>query len=78
MAAIRCSAVRQGDYYIVNGTKKWITGGCTADFFTVAVKTAPDAGAMGISLLLMTKDMPGMRAYVYMHRYAYVLCVCII
>jgi alkylation response protein AidB-like acyl-CoA dehydrogenase len=35
VANIRCSARREGDFYIVNGFKKWITGGLMADFFTL-------------------------------------------
>jgi len=47
-----------GQHYIVNGEKKWITGGMKADFFTVAVRTG-GAGMKGISLLLIEKDAEG-------------------
>ena len=50
---------REGDYYIVNGLKKWITGGAQGDFFTTAVRTGED-GVGGISLLLLERGMPGM------------------
>ena len=43
----------------VNGEKKYITGGCSADFFVVAVRTGEDS-YFGISLLLLEKGMPGL------------------
>jgi len=60
VANIRTSARKEGDFYIVNGSKKWITGGLFADFFTTAVRTGEE-GMGGISLLLLHKDMPGIR-----------------
>ena len=60
VASIRTTAVRQGDYYIVNGIKKWITGGLMADFFTTAVRTGGE-GFAGVSLLLLERSMPGIR-----------------
>ncbi|CAE8621665.1 unnamed protein product [Polarella glacialis] len=54
VASIRTTAVRDGDHYIVNGQKKWITNGIFADYFTVAVRTG-DKGMRGISMLLMEK-----------------------
>lgn len=50
--------ILSGDSFIVNGAKKWITGGLIADFFTVAVRTG-GTGMGGISLLLLEKGMPG-------------------
>jgi alkylation response protein AidB-like acyl-CoA dehydrogenase len=44
----------------VNGEKKWITNGTFADFFTVAVRTG-DKGMGGISMLLIERDMPGVK-----------------
>jgi alkylation response protein AidB-like acyl-CoA dehydrogenase len=58
VAGLRCTAVRQGDEYIVNGQKKWITGGNMADYFTTAVRTGDD-GYGGISLLLIDRTLPG-------------------
>lgn len=60
MANIKCTATlsADGQHYIVNGQKKWITGGATADFFTLAVRTGDD-GPTGISLLLMDRKLPG-------------------
>ncbi len=59
VANIRTSAVRVGDHFVVNGQKKWITGGTFADFFTVAVRTGGE-GMSGISLLLIERNTPGL------------------
>lgn len=61
VAAIRTAAVRDGDAYVVSGAKTFITNGATADFVTVAVKTAPEAGVGGISLLAVDTATPGFR-----------------
>jgi len=61
VAALRTTAVRDGDDYVVNGEKTFITSGMRADFITVAVRTDPAArGAAGISLLLVEGDTPGL------------------
>jgi len=52
------TATREGDSFIVNGQKKFITNGMKADYYTVAVRTGK-AGINGISLLLLEKGMPG-------------------
>jgi len=57
---ITTTARREGDFFIVNGQKKFITSGLKADYFTVAVRTG-GAGMGGISLLLLEKDMPGIK-----------------
>ena len=59
VAAIRTSAIRDNDAYIVNGAKTWITNGADGDFYTVAVKTDRDAGTAGISLIVVDADTPG-------------------
>ncbi len=59
VAAMRTTARRDGDYYIVNGAKTFITNGARADVITLAVKTDPDKGYGGISLLLVDTDLPG-------------------
>eukprot|EP00932_Pfiesteria_piscicida_P021734 SRR837773.8512.p1 GENE.SRR837773.8512~~SRR837773.8512.p1 ORF type:complete len:382 (-),score=170.11 SRR837773.8512:39-1118(-) len=62
VASLRCMAVKEGDHYIVNGEKKWITNGVFADFFTVAVRTGTQKDGMkGLSLLLIEKTMPGVK-----------------
>ncbi len=58
VAGLRTTAVRDGDFFIVNGSKKWITSGTKAKYFTVAVRTGTSGGG-GISLLLMERGMPG-------------------
>ncbi len=54
------TAVQTADekYFVLNGSKKWITNGTFADYFTVAAKTS-DSGYAGISLFLVEKTMPG-------------------
>lgn len=52
------SARRDGDHYIVNGAKTYITSGCRADFVVTAVRTG-GPGASGVSLLVVEKDTPG-------------------
>ena len=44
---IRTTARREGDFYIVNGLKKWITGGLMGDYFTTAVRTGDEDSGMG-------------------------------
>jgi alkylation response protein AidB-like acyl-CoA dehydrogenase len=60
-AALSTRAVRDGDDYVVNGTKAWITHGGEADFYTTMVRTSPDGGH-GISCLLVPSDTPGLSA----------------
>jgi len=60
VANIRTTARKEGDYYIVNGLKKWITGGLMGDYFTTAVRTGPENSGMGgISILLIERNTPG-------------------
>ncbi|WP_397448981.1 acyl-CoA dehydrogenase family protein [Pseudomonas sp. NA-150] len=58
VANLQTRAVRDGDYYRVNGSKTFITSGVRADYYTVAVRTG-EPGFAGISLLLMEKGTPG-------------------
>ncbi|MEO0896115.1 MAG: acyl-CoA dehydrogenase family protein [Bacteroidota bacterium] len=60
--AIRTTAVREGDHFIVNGSKTFITNGVLSDFIITAVKTNPDAGSNGISLLVIDRNLPGVSA----------------
>ncbi|WP_269304571.1 acyl-CoA dehydrogenase family protein [Aeromicrobium sp. HA] len=59
LQGIRTTAVREGDHYVVNGAKTFITNGINADFVIVACKTDPDAGAMGVSLIVLERGMEG-------------------
>ncbi|MEM9067636.1 MAG: acyl-CoA dehydrogenase family protein [Myxococcota bacterium] len=58
VARIRTRATRDGDHYVVNGAKTFITSGCRADFVTTAVRTGGE-GHGGISLLIIERDTPG-------------------
>jgi acyl-CoA dehydrogenase len=58
VANLKTTARRDGDDYVVNGSKMFITSGMRADFYTVAVRTGAE-GAGGVSLLLIEKGMPG-------------------
>jgi acyl-CoA dehydrogenase len=60
LKAIRTTAVREGDDYVVNGSKTFITNGSSADMILLAAKTDPKARARGISLLLVDlRNTPG-------------------
>ncbi|HOK07521.1 MAG TPA: acyl-CoA dehydrogenase family protein [Syntrophales bacterium] len=58
VANLATRAVRDGDHYVVNGAKTFITSGCRADFVTTAVRTG-GPGAKGISLLVVETSTPG-------------------
>ncbi len=58
VARIRTRAVRDGDHYVVDGRKTFITSGCRADIVVAAVRTAGE-GHAGISLLVIEKGTPG-------------------
>jgi acyl-CoA dehydrogenase len=61
VAALRTTAVRDGDSYVINGEKVFITSGLRADYFTVAVRTDPNSkGSSGISALLVDGNSPGL------------------
>ncbi|MCU1600143.1 MAG: acyl-CoA dehydrogenase, partial [Frankiales bacterium] len=58
-AALSTKAVREGDTYVVNGAKAWVTHGGQADFYNLMVRTGGE-GPAGISTLLADKDTPGL------------------
>lgn len=59
-ASLRCSAVREGDFYRINGTKRYITNAPRATVFTLMARTEPDVkGAGGISAFIVPADSPG-------------------
>lgn len=58
VANIKTRAVRDGDHYIVNGSKTFITSGCRANFITTAVRTG-EPGYKGVSLLMIDSSTPG-------------------
>lgn len=59
VASIRTYAVRDGDEYVINGSKMFITNGGIADFVILATKTDKERGHTGISLFLVDKGAPG-------------------
>jgi alkylation response protein AidB-like acyl-CoA dehydrogenase len=59
LQGIKTTAVDKGDYYLVNGSKTFITNGYLADVIVVAVKTNPELGAKGTSLIVMEAGMQG-------------------
>ncbi len=59
LQGVRTTAIRQGDHYVLNGSKTFITNGWHADLVIVVAKTNPAAGAKGTSLLLVERGMPG-------------------
>jgi acyl-CoA dehydrogenase family protein 9 len=58
-ASVRTTAVRDGDEWVLNGTKLWITNGGIADFFTVFAKTGDAEERRRMSAFIVTRDMPG-------------------
>jgi alkylation response protein AidB-like acyl-CoA dehydrogenase len=59
LKAIRCRAVRDGDHYVLNGQKTFITNGVNAGLAIVLASTAPDLGARGLSLFCVEAGLPG-------------------
>jgi isovaleryl-CoA dehydrogenase len=59
VVAMRTRADRRGDFFILNGTKMWITNGPLADTIVVYAKTDPTAGARGITAFLVESGFPG-------------------
>ena len=58
-ATMRTRAVRDGDYYVINGLKSWVTSGPVADFVVLFCITDPEAGHRGITAFLVEADQPG-------------------
>jgi alkylation response protein AidB-like acyl-CoA dehydrogenase len=59
LQGVKTTARRDGDHYVLNGSKTFITNGWHADLVIVVAKTDPSAGAKGTSLLLVERGMPG-------------------
>ena len=59
VAGMRTTAVKQGDNYIINGSKTFITNGVYGDYMVVAAKTNPELGNKGISMFIVDSDTPG-------------------
>jgi alkylation response protein AidB-like acyl-CoA dehydrogenase len=61
-AALKTTAVKKGDHYVLNGSKVFITNGGEADTYIVFATTAPGTGAKGISAFIVEKDTQGFKA----------------
>ena len=59
LQGIKTRAVKQGDHYVLNGSKTFITNGINADLVIVVAQTDPDKGAQGFSLLVVERGMEG-------------------
>jgi alkylation response protein AidB-like acyl-CoA dehydrogenase len=55
----RTTAEDKGDYYLLNGTKNWITNGSSASVYLVIAQTNPEKGSKGINVLIVEKNWPG-------------------
>ena len=62
VAGMRTTAVKNGDHYIVNGSKTFITNGVFSDYLIIAAKTNPELGNKGISILVLDREMKGVSA----------------
>jgi butyryl-CoA dehydrogenase len=60
-AGIQTRAVREGDHYVLNGTKAWVTNGGVSGVYLVFAKTDPNAGARGVTAFLVDPTFPGFR-----------------
>jgi acyl-CoA dehydrogenase len=60
VAAMQCAAVREGDHYVLEGEKTWISNGGIADFYVVFARTGEQPGARGISAFIVDADTPGL------------------
>ena len=59
VTAVHCQARADGDAYVLNGSKLYITNGTFADFVVLVARTSPEPGLKGISLFIVDKDTPG-------------------
>lgn len=61
LKAVRTTAIRDGNDYVINGSKTFISNGLNADIVIVVCKTDPKAGAKGVSLIVVETNRPGFR-----------------
>tara|TARA_R110002050_G_scaffold22829_7_gene62046 strand:- start:1716 stop:2873 length:1158 start_codon:yes stop_codon:yes gene_type:complete len=62
VAGMRTTAVKEGAFYIINGSKTFITNGVYSDYLVVAAKTNPELGNKGISIFVVDRDTKGLSA----------------
>ncbi len=60
VAALRTRAVRDGDHYVLNGQKTWISNAPTAEYFLIFATVAPGTGNKGITAFIVPRDTPGL------------------
>ncbi len=68
LKGMRTSARRDGDHYVINGSKTFITNGINGDLIVLAAKTVPEQGAKGVSLFLVDTATPGYRKGRNLHK----------
>jgi hypothetical protein len=59
VSSMRTTAIKDGDNYVINGSKTFITNGIYSDYLIVAAKTQPELGSKGMSILLIDRNTPG-------------------
>ena len=62
VAGMRTTAVKEGDHYIINGSKTFITNGVYSDYLVIAAKTNPELGNKGISIFVIDRETKGVSA----------------
>ena len=62
VAGMRTTAIKEGDYYVVNGSKTFITNGVYSDYLVVAAKTSPELGNKGMSIFVVDRETKGISA----------------
>ena len=62
VAGMRTTAVKEGDHYIINGSKTFITNGVYSDYLVIAAKTNPELGNKGISIFVIDRETEGVSA----------------
>jgi len=62
VSGMRTTAVKEGDQWVINGSKTFITNGIYSDYLVVSAKTSPDKGGKGISMFIMDRDTQGISA----------------
>jgi len=58
-ASLQCRAERRDNYYLLNGTKMWVTNGGVADIYLLMARTGGNKGSVGITCFVVEKDTPG-------------------
>jgi citronellyl-CoA dehydrogenase len=61
VAALQTTAKKEGDDYMINGSKMYITNGTQADFYTLLARTSDDPGYHSFSLIVVPSDLPGVQ-----------------